>query len=68
MLLDAALSIIDRLIALSKGRIESRKEVLATVLEPIFDDMVQIHMNYMKIASKAGHLLEGMECPRFHGR
>lgn len=59
MLLDAALSIIDRLIALAKGRIEGRKEVLATVLEPVFNDMVQVHMDYMKIISKAGHLIDG---------
>ncbi|HEV7572083.1 MAG TPA: hypothetical protein VGQ21_11350 [Thermoanaerobaculia bacterium] len=46
-MLDALLSIIDRLVKLTEGRIKSRKETFATVLDPTFNDLLLIHGNYI---------------------
>jgi hypothetical protein len=42
-MLDLGLAVIDRLITLVKGRIESRKEMFAQVIEPVFTDLITIH-------------------------
>lgn len=46
-MLQALLQIIDRLIRLAEGRLESRKEVFSSVLEPTFNDLLLIHRDYI---------------------
>jgi len=60
-MLEAALAIIDRLISLIKGRIEGRKEMFVQVLEPVFNDLVLIHDDYLKIFEQALSLLRSTE-------
>ena len=48
-MIEALLKIIDRLIEVKKGRIQSRKQMFDMVLQPTFDDLLAVHGDYIKM-------------------
>lgn len=48
-MIEALLKIIDRLIEIKKGRIESRRQMFDMVLQPTFDDLLAVHGDYIKM-------------------
>ena len=56
-MLSALLSIIDRLIKLREYRNERVQKVFDKVLEPIFNDLLLVHRDYIQMFQKAGELL-----------
>ena len=48
-MLEALLAIIDRLIKLVEGRLKSRRETFAQVMEPTFNELLLIHGNYISM-------------------
>ncbi len=48
-MIEALLRIIDRLIEIKKGRIQSRKQMFDMVLQPTFDDLLSVHGDYIKM-------------------
>ncbi|PYQ26640.1 MAG: hypothetical protein DMF56_23815 [Acidobacteria bacterium] len=53
MLLEALLQVIERLIALAKGRIEGRRAVFDRVIEPTFNDLLSVHGDYIAMFEQA---------------
>ena len=58
-MIDALIKIIDRLISLVKGRIQGRKDMFEKVIDPIFNDLLLIHGDYIKMFEHAQWLLPG---------
>ena len=58
-MIDVLIKIIDKLIDLIKGRIQGRKDMFEKVIDPIFNDLLLIHGDYIKMFEHAKWLLPG---------
>jgi hypothetical protein len=52
-MVEALLTVLDRLIQLIKGRIEGRRNVFDRVIEPTFNELLQIHGDYVQMFEEA---------------
>ena len=47
-MLDAGITIIDRMISLLKEKERNRRKLFVSFVQPLFDDMAEVHKDYMK--------------------